>query len=713
MSYNLLMTLPEDIGRLRSLKVLRLNNNNFERVPPTIGLLENVNEINMAKNRIRRLPPEIRSLTELRTLILEDNDLQSLPDEICELTNLETLDVTNNSIRVLPMKLYKLVNLKDAHGFRKLSKHGLWLYRNPLEQPPPEVWRTEKPENIYRYLKKLLIIKTENLQRQKILILGNSQAGKTSLVRVLAHGKSSLTRPMLDRTRLLEQTPCKTENNVAFMLNDFGGDEAYQLMHHLFLDRKAMAMIVYDANTFREEDYYHVIGRWLHMLTSYIPGVVVKLVGTKSDLLEHEEGEEVPNHSDEVHQLVKHHLHDYRKQLQAELDAIQADLAKFEGQHELNETQESVQKMLNTRKDRLNDILACPLRVLPKVSSVSATDSLEGIRELISDLEHLAIDRSLFPHAQRRVPQHWNRLRATLKLQEGYYLLWDHVEQTAALFGIRNEELRECVQYYCDTGEVLWYENIDGLSEILFHRPRVLVDLLSSLYRHDIHEFLQYPENRVFYSKAHLKEEGFKTMRDLFLKYGQISRPLLSCLWFHEKMSQDTITDLLELLPLLDLCYTIPEPDIPTIPLHERPLMVLPYYNQDKDLSPLVEVWPETVPSNEKALTVVYHFPVAFPLGVFQQVSAAIQDMVMTRMDWCDVIYATTETEKILLWKNMGQEDQAGTLMLSVRGTDFTLMQELMQDLMEQVTELFKRFPGLYWKVDVQGSSIDSFLKVM
>ena len=93
------------------------------------------------------------------------------------------------------------------------------------------------------------------------------------------------------------------------MLNDFGGDEAYSMMHHLFLDRKALAMIVYDANTFREEDYDRVIGRWLTMLTSYSPGVVVKLVGTKCDLLEEgEEGEEVPKHPDIVTQLVKKHM---------------------------------------------------------------------------------------------------------------------------------------------------------------------------------------------------------------------------------------------------------------------------------------------------------------------------------------------------------------------------------------------------------------------
>jgi hypothetical protein len=51
--------------------------------------------------------------------------------------------------------------------------------------------------------------------------------------------------------------------------------------------------------------------------------------------------------------------------------------------------------------------------------------------------------------------------------------------------------------------------------------------------------------------------------------------------------------------------------------------------------------------------------------------------------------------------------------MIAVRGADFSLMQELMEDLMEVVTQLFKRFPGIYWKVEIQGSSIHKFLKVL
>lgn len=719
MSHNMLNNLPDDIGHLLSLRILRVNNNNFERIPATIGQLENLTELNMAKNHIRHLPGEIRGLYNLKTMVLEGNDLQSLPDEICELRNLETLDLTSNSIHFLPMKFYKLVNLKEAHVYRKLSKHGLWLYQNPLEQPPPEIWCTEKTENIFQYLKKLLIMKTENLQRQKILMLGNSQTGKTSLMHVLAQGKASLTEAITDGTRLLNQMPCKTENNVPFMLLDFGGDSAYEPIYHLFLDSKALSMIIYNINTFKQENFYHMIGHWLDILNCFTPGIVVKIVGTHCDLLSKEESslEELTRQQEIVCQMVKHHLHDYQKHLQAELDSIKLELDMFDKTNEkgseLSSMQESALKMLHTRRDRLNDILSCPLRVLPKVSAVSASDSLEGIKELMNDLEHLAIDRTLFPHAQRKVPQHWNRLKAAIKQQCGNYLLWSQVKKIAVGFDVRDAELADCVEHFRDTGEVFWFKKISGFSHILFHRPHILVDLLASLYRHDMNHFLQYPENKVFYSKGYLKPKAFSETKELFLRYGQISRPLLNCMWFHLKMENNIIEDFLQLLPLTCLCYTIPETDVTSMQLHQRPLMVLPYYNHDTDLTPLHEVWPEVQPSNEKNLRVMYHFPIIFPMGILHEVAASIQDIVLTRMDWKDIIYATTETAKFLLRKCVDASANTGTLVLAVRSCDFTVVQEVLKDLMELVTRVLTHYPGLYWKLEIPGSSTTMLLKHM
>ena len=47
--------------------------------------------------------------------------------------------------------------LKQAHGFQNFHKHGLWLHQNPLKTPPKEVWRTEDPQKIFEYMKRLRV----------------------------------------------------------------------------------------------------------------------------------------------------------------------------------------------------------------------------------------------------------------------------------------------------------------------------------------------------------------------------------------------------------------------------------------------------------------------------------------------------------------------------------------------------------------------------
>ena len=54
-----------------------------------------------------------------------------------------------------------------------------------------------------RYLKKLQIMKTENLQRQKLIVMGEAQCGKTSLINAMITGKSALTKAGEDNTALI------------------------------------------------------------------------------------------------------------------------------------------------------------------------------------------------------------------------------------------------------------------------------------------------------------------------------------------------------------------------------------------------------------------------------------------------------------------------------------------------------------------------------
>ncbi|GFR76234.1 malignant fibrous histiocytoma-amplified sequence 1-like protein [Elysia marginata] len=765
MSRNLLSNLPEDIGRLKGLKVLRLSGNSFERVPPTIGHLAHLTELDMSRNRIRRLPPEIKGLAALEILLLESNSIQSLPEEVCELTQLHTLDLTDNQIRSLPMAMHRLTRLTEAHSFHKLEKNGLWLYKNPLEQPPPEVWRTERPDNIFDYLKKLLIIKTENLQRQKIQVVGDSQSGKTSLVRALSLRKSSLTYGYSERTRLLQQTLWKTENNVEFVLNDFGGDNTYRLFYKMLLDPKGLVMLVYNAATFCKENFYNSVGQWLDMLAASTPGIVVKIVGTQVDLLQPEEAEEdddeiktiasaehelkmlypasedsvhnlaeaeeeddlfdvgqtseeltvvrntstpavpEPTHLEIVQEMVTQHLSTRENKVREELQHLKVEIfkmtqSKASGEIELTDMEEAALKMLRVREQKLMEILQNPIRVLPEVCSVSASDSLEGILPLIDELEHLAIDQTLFPHAQRLIPAHWNRLRAMLKQRKGYYLYWDDIEQTAQLFSIRGQELEDCIKYLEDTADVFWFGDYPGLSEIVFHKPRVLVDIVASLFRHDIRQFLQYDTNRVFTCKGKMSEEQFQEAADLFLHTGEVSRPLLNCLLFDQGFNNDDLTMLLELLPMMEICYAMPEPDAPDGPFHSRALMVIPWYNRDMDLEPLRDVWPSRPEAKERELAVIYTLPFYSPPELLPNIAAQIQDFVEERMDWQSAIYACCEAEKMLIQQTC-ESDGGALITVMVRGPDFADVQDLMEELVDLVNTQLSNYPGLYWKLTI------------
>ncbi|KAH9500463.1 hypothetical protein Btru_071993 [Bulinus truncatus] len=746
LSNNLLTHFHEDICQLTSLKVLRMACNKLDMIPRAISRLAQLEELNLAQNNITIIPPEIKSLQALKILILEKNNILVLPDEICELTQLHTLDLTSNNIRVLPLSMHHLTCLTQAHSYHKLVRAGLWLYKNPMEQPPPEVWRTDKTENIFRYLKKLTIIKTENLQRQKIQLLGESQSGKTSLANILSQRKPKLTSGLDEKTRILKQTYWKTENNVEFILNDFGGDTTYRTLYRLFLDRKALVLLVYNAATFKEGDFGSAIGQWLDMLRASCPGAIVKIVGTQVDLLHPREDEEddlktigsdqelkalcaedfedededslsvgprseidslrntstpaVPErpHYEAVADLITQHLTQKDQELQEELQILESDISSLEksDRGELTDMEEAILKLLRIRQQKIKFILQNPLKIIPGVASVSSTDSMEGIPQLVDELEHIAINQQLFPHAQRRIPPHWRKLGATLKQRKGHYLYWDDMQEVAERFDVKEPEMKECIRFLCDTADVIWYENDPGLSQIVFHKIKLLIDIMSSLYRHDIREFLQY-DNKVFMCKGRLNREQLQESANHFLLTGELTRPLLKSFWFHLDLTNEGVEEMMELLPMFEICYTIPEPDVPTGPFYAHPLLVIPWYNRDCDLSPLREVWPLDVQHRE--LAVIFTFPFHCPAEIFLSISAQIHDFLDERMDWQDHIYATSESEKLLL--QLSHQSEATVLTIVVRGQEFPTVQELMEDLVDVVNSEVNKYPGLYWKVKI------------
>ena len=61
-----LKSLPAEIGKLASLKILHLQNNQLTSIPPEIGKLTNLTTLNLCNNQLSSLPPETGNLTNLK-----------------------------------------------------------------------------------------------------------------------------------------------------------------------------------------------------------------------------------------------------------------------------------------------------------------------------------------------------------------------------------------------------------------------------------------------------------------------------------------------------------------------------------------------------------------------------------------------------------------------------------------------------------------------
>jgi Leucine-rich repeat (LRR) protein len=130
------ISLPESMGNLSNLKVLRLYGaidpreigsdkptrpSKVNSLPGTIGKLQNLEVLDLGRNGIKRIPSQIASLQNLKRLALDYNDIHELPPFVGNLKNLQELSVCANGGIKLPKSLSNLNGLKIFMGNNKLK----------------------------------------------------------------------------------------------------------------------------------------------------------------------------------------------------------------------------------------------------------------------------------------------------------------------------------------------------------------------------------------------------------------------------------------------------------------------------------------------------------------------------------------------------------------------------------------------------------------
>jgi len=131
LSGNALTTLPDDLPRLRKLRIIFCSDNRFTELPAVLGACPSLTMLGFKANRIRRVPGAALP-AGLRWLVLTDNDIEELPPELGERPQLQKLMLAGNRLHTLPAsmaQLHKLELLRIASN--RLEALPDWLLSLP------------------------------------------------------------------------------------------------------------------------------------------------------------------------------------------------------------------------------------------------------------------------------------------------------------------------------------------------------------------------------------------------------------------------------------------------------------------------------------------------------------------------------------------------------------------------------------------------------
>eukprot|EP00960_Hanusia_phi_P036536 752375-Hanusia_phi.AAC.1 len=221
--------------------------------------------------------------------------IQSLPPWITQLGfRLCIIDVSGNpNLSRLPVdELCSIENLKE------IRCEGCIV----LSLPPPEI-ADQGGQTVVTYLRRVHEDGECN-KRMSLILIGNGEAGKTSVLQALKSKDDRATKIDVDEGRTigldLHEWQPEDEEGLTFEVMDFGGQAVYSKTNQYFIVRRALYVLVWAVRrhsknqTDAEEgspassNLKSMISFWMRAIQARVPGASVLLVATHIDLAENE-----------------------------------------------------------------------------------------------------------------------------------------------------------------------------------------------------------------------------------------------------------------------------------------------------------------------------------------------------------------------------------------------------------------------------------------
>jgi small GTP-binding protein len=269
---NDLKEIPDPVLKLNRLEFLNLKDCGIKHIPKNIDRLTQLNTLLLFNNSIENIPTSLSKCKSLKRLLLSNNQISSFPNSLINLKQLEVLDIGNNKIKFIPKAINHLKNLK----WLNLSNNNIvelpptilgfqmeirWAYisftrseciilgSNPFKKPSPEIIK-QGNQAIQEYFDQRKKTGEELLNEAKLILLGDSRSGKTSLAnRLLGKDLPKET----DRTQGVDivigeyDFPLASGQNFKINIWDFAGQDKYKTLHQLFYTESSLYVMVAES----------------------------------------------------------------------------------------------------------------------------------------------------------------------------------------------------------------------------------------------------------------------------------------------------------------------------------------------------------------------------------------------------------------------------------------------------------------------------------
>ncbi len=670
---------PEELATLTSLKHLDLSwNRNLGKPTPTQKKLGSPDWLHPSEHQKKFETVSLVSitlLTQLEYLDLSGCGLITLPEFLCKMPNLQKAKLQNNKITEIKECCIKHWHenphflVQSASRPRDIAKHIVMFDVHNLVKPPALVFEGG-PQNCVHFFEELNVSRAKGSTIQCVSILGNLNAGKSSLIQSIKNGKCTLVPPD-DRTVVLD-TIRKQMDNILFNVNDFGGHEIYEVTCPLFLRRhQQVVLLAVNSAEYTIENHDELVTKWLVLGLAYMRSGKIAIVLTHSDLCEDQD------------------LKEMSKCIREKIDQWEAQQFKYIKKR--FKTHQVAEKALDLLKEQDFPII---------VTSSKLGRGLGDVEKFL--LEEATRHKLVLPASWAEM---YKKLSSqfTLDKKQSYLTLEEaqkHFDQSSPLlkqvFQNKRKRLEQCLNFLHDTGVILWYSQNEHLRDIIFHQQSFLIDSLKLLFHHNLVNTICYSIDD--HAKFVSTESEFKSQLLSFVASGLLQRSLLKCLWSSMKFSSRLFLKMEELLRMLQLCYVVSDVSDPS----QEILMRFPWFLPQPDENHqqfINQQWPENVPERMLQYNIFYKFFHRVPSSIYERFCVKLHRQLLPgaykRKDVKDQVYIRQEDVQLFLNKTNDKEKPCVSLKLRCLVHKITAFSVFLHTVIDDMRDLLDEYPGI------------------